>query len=77
MSAQRTKQLTSGCAHSKGKPGVPASTTNISVRFAPDFIFCFRIEGSVKTSIQNPPACSMPRSVMGTARRLAVFLDKP
>jgi len=77
MSAQRTKQLASSCAHSNGKPGVPASTTNISVRFAPDFIFRFRIEGSMKTSIQNQPADSTPRPIMATARRLAVFINKP
>jgi len=76
MSAQRTKQLTTSCAHSKGKPGVPASTTNISVRFAPDFIIHFRIAGSMNTSIQNQPAGPMPRPVMATARRLAVFLNK-
>jgi len=77
MNAQRTKQLTTGCAHSKGKPGVPASTTNISVRFAPDFIFHFRIEGAMKTSIQNQPVGALPRPVMATARRLAVSINEP
>jgi len=75
MNAQRTKQLTTGCAHSNGKPGVPASTTNISVRFAPDFIIRFRIEASMKTSIQNQPADPMPRPI--TTHRLAAIVNKP
>ena len=44
MNAQGTKQRTTGCAHSNGKPDAPASTTNISVRFAPDLKLNFRIE---------------------------------
>jgi len=75
MSAQRTKQLTTGCAHSNGKPGVPASTTNISVRFAPDLIIRFRIETSMKTSIQDRPVDLASRPV--ASRRFAAIINKP
>jgi len=75
MNAQRTKQLTTSCAHSNGKPGVPASTTNISVRFAPDFIIRFRVEGAMNTAIQKQLAGPMPRPM--TTRRLAAIIHKP
>lgn len=60
MNALRTKQLTTGCAHSNGKPGVPASTTNISVRFAPNCIIRFRIE-----RVEKPMKPSMPNPAVG------------
>jgi len=75
MNAQRTKQLTTGCVHSNGEPGALASTTNISVRFAPDLIIRFRIENSMNTSIPNPPAGPVPRPI--ATRRLAAIIHKP
>jgi hypothetical protein len=75
MNAQRTKQLTTGCAHSNGKPGVPASTTNISVRFAADLIIRFRIEKTVKTAVSDRSADLAPRPV--ALRRFATVINEP
>jgi hypothetical protein len=75
MNAQRTKRLTTGCAHSNRKPGVPTPTTNISVRFAPDLTIHFQIEKSMNISIQNRPVGLPPRLVAW--RRLTAAINKP
>jgi len=75
MNAQRTKQRTTGCAHSNGKPDAPTSTTNISVRFAPDLIIRFQIESLMKTSIQNPLVDLALRPA--APRRLTATSNKP
>ena len=75
MNAARTKPFKTGCAHSYGKPGVPTPTTNISVRFAPDFTIHFRIESSMKILIPNPPV-GLALRPMG-ARRLTATINKP
>jgi len=76
MNAARTKQSRPDCAHSKGEPGVPAYTTNISVRFAPDSIIHFPIEKTMEDLTQGRPAGWSPRST-NVARSLAAWASGP
>jgi len=57
MNATKTTKPATSCAHSNGKPGVPALMTKINVRFAPVLPLQFQIKHPMKSAlIQNKPA---------------------
>jgi Glycogen recognition site of AMP-activated protein kinase len=55
MNAAKTTKPTMSCAHSNGKPGVPALMTKINVRFAPLLSLELQIKPMKPAVIQNKP----------------------